>query len=73
MSSIFGSYAAGQAHRRSDVDLLVKPSAKSTLLDLAALQEELENKLGRAVDLVTYKSVSPLLKKQIFGQQCRIL
>lgn len=52
---MFGSVARGEEKRDSDVDLLVKfgKDNKIGLFELDELQRELENRLGRKVDLVT--------------------
>jgi len=50
---IFGSAARGDDTDRSDVDVLVEPTATTTLLDLARLKIELEKLLGVRVDIAT--------------------
>jgi uncharacterized protein len=50
---VFGSASRGQDRDDSDLDLLVEPLAGATLLDLGALQVELEALLGVPVDLRT--------------------
>ena len=72
-AGIFGSYATGKAGKKSDVDMLVKFSGKKSLLDLAGLKIELERKLGKKVDVLTYNSVHPLLRNRIFKEEERIL
>ena len=50
---VFGSVARGDASEQSDVDLLVDFDAGSSLFDLLHLTEELEQLLGRPVDVVS--------------------
>ena len=50
---VFGSVARGEERPDSDVDLLVTLEPGRTLLDLARLELELEDLLGRPVDVVT--------------------
>lgn len=52
---VFGSYARGEETPDSDVDLLVvfDPDKEVSLLDHIGIQYELEDLLGREVDLVT--------------------
>ena len=50
---VFGSVARGEDGRDSDIDLLVKLEPGRTLVDLEALQLELSEILGGAVDLGT--------------------
>jgi hypothetical protein len=59
--ALFGSVLKGTARPDSDIDLLVEfePTAKPTLLDLAAMEEELSLLLGgRRVDLRTAAELS---------------
>jgi predicted nucleotidyltransferase len=50
---VFGSVARGEATERSDVDLLVDMDASRSMLDLCALEEDLERLLGRPVEIGT--------------------
>ncbi len=57
-AAIFGSFARGEAKANSDVDLLIEYRAKGkSLFDLVDLKLELEEILGRKVDIVTYDSI----------------
>lgn len=58
---------------QSDVDLLVEFEGRKSLLDIAGLKIELEDALGRKVDVVTYRSLHPLLRERILGEQVPIL
>jgi uncharacterized protein len=49
---IFGSFARGEAHAASDVDFLVELGPGATLIDLGSLQMDLQDLLGRKVDVV---------------------
>ncbi|HLD33490.1 MAG TPA: nucleotidyltransferase family protein [Candidatus Nanoarchaeia archaeon] len=72
-AGIFGSYARGEAKKKSDIDLLIRFKGKKSLLDLVHLKLQLEEKLKRKVDVVTYNSVHPLLKKEIMKEKIEIL
>ena len=50
---VFGSVARGDDSDDSDMDVLVDPMPGATLLDLGALQIELEETLGLRVDLLS--------------------
>ena len=50
---VFGSALHGNDSEQSDLDLLVDPLPGATLLDLGAIQIELEETLGMAVDVLT--------------------
>ncbi len=72
-AGIFGSYARGEAKKRSDVDFLVKIKGRKSLLDIAGLQLDLQKALRKKVDLVEYQEIHPYLKKQILNEEIRIL
>lgn len=68
-ASIFGSFARGDNTKNSDIDLLVKLKKNKTLFDLIGLKIALEEKLDKKVDVLTYESINPLLKKTILQEQ----
>ena len=72
-ASFFGSIVRGKMNEDSDVDLLVEFEGRRSLLDLAHLKNELEDAMERRVDLLTYKSLHPLLKERILAEQIQIL
>ena len=68
-AAVFGSHATGEARKHSDVDLLVEFGWRKSLFDLVGLKLELEEVLKKKVDLLTYKSIHPLLKDIILKEQ----
>ena len=72
-ASLFGSVVRGEATKGSDVDLLIEFEGRKSLLDLVRLKMKLEELLGREVDVLTYNSINPLLKKKILDEQKMIL
>jgi predicted nucleotidyltransferase len=58
---VFGSVARGEDDEASDIDLLVDLEPHADLLDLAALDIELQELLGRRVDVVPAR----LLKRRV--------
>ena len=72
-ASFFGSIVRGEMTEQSDVDLLVEFEGRKSLLDLAHLKNELEDKLNRRVDVLTYRSIHPLLKERIMAEQVPII
>lgn len=56
---LFGSYARGEANENSDIDLLVDTAGTTltSLLRLGELYCDLETALGKAIDLVTVRSI----------------
>ncbi len=63
----------GENSGRKDIDILVEFKDRKNLLDLAGLKIELEEKLGRKVDSLTYKSIHPLLKNEVPAEKVEIL
>ena len=72
-AGIFGSAARGELTKGSDVDFLITFKWTRSLLDLVRLRDELQSILKRNVDVLTYGSVHPLLKKSIFKDEIKIL
>lgn len=71
-AAVFGSLARGEAGEESDVDLLVELAEGKTLFDLGALKLDLEDALGRRVDLLTYGGIHPLIEKRVLAEQVTI-
>ena len=57
--SVFGSVARGEDRPDSDYDFLVTFEKNSSLLDTAALMNELEDFLGSHVDVVSLGGLKP--------------
>ena len=72
-ASLFGSIVRGEMTYDSDIDILIEFKGKKSLLDLAGLKIEMEEKLKRKVDVLTYDSLHPLLKEHILAEQVEIL
>ena len=63
---VFGSYARGENNENSDLDILISFKRKISLLKLVQIQQELSDKLGIKVDLVTENGLkNPRLKNYI--------
>lgn len=65
---VFGSSLHGDDVPGSDLDLLVDPTPETTLLDLAAIQIELEGLLGMPVDVLTPKALSPSFRARVLSE-----
>ena len=63
----------GEMTEESDIDLLVELPETASLLDLAGLKIDIEELLGRNVDVLTYDSLHPLLRDRILNEQVSIL
>ena len=64
---VFGSFARNEQRRRSDVDLLVDLPERFSLFDLAGLTIDLEEAIGRKVDVVPSDSIKPVLRASILS------
>ncbi|HEX9884960.1 MAG TPA: nucleotidyltransferase family protein [Longimicrobiales bacterium] len=64
---IFGSAARGEDGPDSDIDFLVEFEGRKSLFDLVGLQLDLEEALGRDVDVLTERSISPYLRDRILA------
>ena len=65
---VFGSVARDEATTDSDVDILVDMEPVRSLLDLTGLQLDLEELLGRDVDVVTENGLRPYLKDRVLAE-----
>jgi len=65
---VFGSVARGEADQQSDVDFLIEAGPKRTPFFPGGLVAELEELLGRKVDVVTEKALNPLLRDQVLKE-----
>ncbi|MFQ6125445.1 MAG: nucleotidyltransferase family protein [Candidatus Heimdallarchaeota archaeon] len=72
-AALFGSLISGKMKEDSDIDLLIELGQGKSLLDLVALKLELEEVLGRKVDVVEYVTIHPLLKERILSEQVPVL
>jgi uncharacterized protein len=58
-AAVFGSHARGEETNESDLDLLITLRRPIGVFALARLKRELEEVIGRPVDLVTTNALSP--------------
>jgi predicted nucleotidyltransferase len=66
---VFGSRAKGDAREDSDLDLLIKAGPTMSLLDVGAIQVEVEQLLGIPVQVVTEGALHPLLRQDVLPRQ----
>ncbi|MFN0278508.1 MAG: nucleotidyltransferase family protein [Pyrinomonadaceae bacterium] len=65
---VFGSLARGEADNDSDVDFLVDLEKGRSLLDLGGLLMDLQELLGRPVDVVTEKGLRPRIRERVLRE-----
>lgn len=65
---IFGSVARAEADECSDIDFLVEMEPGRSLFDLGGLQVELEDILGRRVDVVTEKGLKARIRARVLSE-----
>ncbi len=65
---VFGSVARGEADENSDFDILVTLDENATLLNHAALIEDLEALLGRRVDVASDRGLKPRVRDRVLAE-----
>ena len=73
-AGVFGPVVSGELKEDNDVDILVEIERDDmSLLDFVGIKLELEDALGRKVDLVEYDTIKPLLRERILAEEVPIL
>ena len=65
---LFGSYIRGEQKERSDVDMLVEFDHPVTLLEFVALENILNEMIGKKVDLVMKNALKPRIGERILKE-----
>ena len=65
---VFGSVARGEEKQGSDIDIIVEMKQGSSLLDIIAIKQDIEDLLGRKVDVITEASISPYIRTEILRE-----
>ena len=65
---VFGSALHGDDTADSDLDLLVDPTAQTTLMDIGAIRFELKQLLGLNVDVVTPNGLPTSFREQVLRE-----
>lgn len=65
---VFGSMARGEERPESDLDIIVEMEKGSSLLDIIAIKQDIEELLGRKVDVVTEASISPYIRNTVLRE-----
>jgi predicted nucleotidyltransferase len=65
---VFGSVLHGLDTEGSDLDILVDPTPETTLMDVAAIQIELERLLGVSVDVLTPRALPEKFRSTVLAE-----
>ena len=65
---VFGSVLRGNDTENSDLDLLIDPTSKTTLMDIGAIRYELLQLLGIPVDVLTPKGLPDGMRQKILSE-----
>lgn len=65
---VFGSVVHGCDTSESDLDILVDPTSRTTLMDVAFIQVELEKLLGVTVDVLTPKGLPLKFRSAVLAE-----
>lgn len=71
--AVFGSYARGDENEKSDVDLMVELKVRMDLFDFAMLREDLMEKVGKKVDLLTFNTIKNERLKKYIDKDLKII
>ena len=69
---VFGSVLRGEDDESSDLDLLVDPTADTTLLDIATIEVELRSLLGVPVDVLTPGALPDKFRANVLAEAMAI-
>lgn len=65
---VIGSVARGEDDDKSDIDLLVEFEAERSLMDHAALIEDLQTLLQRKVDVASERGLRPNVRNRVIPE-----
>jgi predicted nucleotidyltransferase len=65
---VFGSVVHGDDTEDSDLDILVEPTADTTMMDIAKIQYELKQLLGIAVDVLTPRAIPEHFRAEVLNE-----
>jgi predicted nucleotidyltransferase len=65
---VFGSVLRGEDTEDSDLDILVDPAPRASLLDMEQLQSEIEQVVGVKVDLRTPGEINLKFRSRVLGE-----
>lgn len=65
---VFGSVLRGEDTDSSDLDILIDPTPETSLMDVAAIQVELQRILGVTVDVLTPKALPIKFRSAVLAE-----
>ena len=65
---VFGSVLHGRDIDGSDLDLLIDPTPETTLMEMAAIQGELQGLLGVTVDVLIPKALPDAFRGRVLSE-----
>lgn len=65
---VFGSAMRGDDIQGSDLDLLVEPTAQTTLFDIGAIRFELKQLLGMDIDVLTPNALPDKFRAEVLKE-----
>ena len=65
---VFGSVSRGEDVEGSDIDLLIDPTANTTLFDIGAIRYELLKLLGIRVDVLTPQALPERFRAKVLAE-----
>lgn len=65
---VFGSVMRGLDTDNSDLDILIDPTPETTLMDVAAIQVELQRLLGVSVDVLTPRALPDKFRSVVLAE-----
>lgn len=65
---VFGSVVHGEDTEDSDLDILIDPTPETTLMDVAAIQVELQRLLGVSVDVLTPRALPDKFRSVVISE-----
>lgn len=67
-ASLFGSFARNEETETSDIDILIQPERGFTIFDMLRMEQVLEEKLNRKIDLVEFAAIKPSIRERVLQQ-----
>ena len=65
---VFGSVVRGEDREDSDLDILVDPAPRASLLAMEGLQAQLANVTGVKIDLRTPEEIHPEFRQKVLNE-----